>query len=62
MIVGIEQARDTMDFRGLDRFLQRHRRHDVAMRFASIDLPVPGGPIIRTLWPPATATSIARLT
>jgi len=32
------------------------------MRFESIDLPEPGGPIMRTLWPPATATSMARLT
>ena len=32
-----------------------------ANRFASIDLPEPGGPIIRTLWPPAAATSRARL-
>jgi hypothetical protein len=32
------------------------------MRLASIDLPLPGGPIISTLWPPATATSMARFT
>jgi len=32
-----------------------------ANRLASIDLPEPGGPIIRTLWPPAAATSSARL-
>ena len=32
----------------------------VPMRFASMDLPEPGGPIIRRLWPPATATSMAR--
>ena len=30
-------------------------------RFASIDLPAPGGPIMRRLWPPAAATSSARL-
>ena len=30
-------------------------------RFASIDLPAPGGPIIRRLCPPAAATSSARL-
>jgi hypothetical protein len=30
-------------------------------RAASIDLPAPGGPIIRRLWPPAAATSSARL-
>ena len=30
------------------------------IRLASIVLPVPGGPTIRTLWPPATATSMAR--
>ena len=29
--------------------------------FEIIDLPDPGGPTINTLWPPATATSIARL-
>ena len=29
-------------------------------RLASIDLPVPGAPIIRTLWPPAAATTMAR--
>jgi len=29
-------------------------------RAASIDLPEPGGPIIRRLWPPAAATSRAR--
>jgi Mg-chelatase subunit ChlI len=34
----------------------------VAIRFESIDLPEPGGPIMRMLWPPATATSTARLT
>src|SRR5256885_3478158 len=31
-----------------------------AKRAASIDLPVPGGPTISTLWPPAAATSSAR--
>ena len=31
-----------------------------ASRFASIVLPDPGGPIIRTLWPPPAATSSAR--
>ena len=30
-------------------------------RCASIDLPVPGGPTIKTLWPPAAAISSARL-
>ena len=30
-------------------------------RLASIDLPAPGGPIINRLWPPAAATSSARL-
>ena len=30
-------------------------------RFASIDLPVPGGPISKMLCPPAAAISIARL-
>jgi hypothetical protein len=30
-------------------------------RAASIDLPAPGGPIIKRLWPPAAATSSARL-
>ena len=30
-------------------------------RAASIDLPAPGGPIISRLWPPAAATSSARL-
>ena len=30
-------------------------------RRASIDLPAPGGPIISRLWPPAAATSSARL-
>ena len=30
-------------------------------RAASIDLPAPGGPIINRLWPPAAATSSARL-
>src|SRR5438270_40955 len=34
----------------------------VAIRFDNIDLPEPGGPIISRLWPPATATSMARLT
>ncbi len=34
----------------------------VAMRFDNIDLPEPGGPIMSRLCPPATATSIARLT
>src|ERR1700683_4919068 len=32
-----------------------------AKRFASMVLPEPGGPIIKTLWPPAAATSSARL-
>ena len=32
-----------------------------ARRCASIDLPVPGGPIISRLWPPAAAISSARL-
>jgi hypothetical protein len=31
-----------------------------ANRFANINLPEPGGPIISTLWPPAAATSRAR--
>ena len=31
------------------------------MRLASMVLPEPGGPIIRMLWPPAEATSSARL-
>ena len=31
------------------------------MRLASIDFPLPGGPIISTLWPPATATSMRAL-
>ena len=31
-------------------------------REASIDLPVPGGPIMSRLWAPAAATSRARLT
>ena len=31
------------------------------MRLASMVLPEPGGPIIRMLWPPAQATSSARL-
>ena len=30
-------------------------------RAASIDLPAPGGPTIRRLWPPAAAISSARL-
>ena len=29
-------------------------------RLASMDLPVPGGPINRTLCPPAAATTMAR--
>ncbi len=33
----------------------------VGSRLASRVLPVPGGPIIRTLWPPAAAISRARL-
>ena len=33
----------------------------VGSRRASIVLPVPGLPIIRTLWPPAAATTSARL-
>ncbi len=32
----------------------------VPIRLESIDLPEPGGPIIKMLWPPATATSMAR--
>ena len=31
------------------------------IRLASILLPVPGGPMRRMLWPPAAATSMARL-
>ena len=31
-------------------------------RFAIIDLPLPGGPIMMMLWPPAAATSSARFT
>ena len=34
----------------------------VVSRLASMDLPVPGGPISRTLCPPAAAISSARLT
>lgn len=34
----------------------------VGMRLAIIDLPAPGGPTRRMLWPPAQATSKARLT
>ena len=34
----------------------------VGMRFASIDLPLPGGPISRILCPPEAAISKARLT
>src|SRR5262245_49755296 len=33
----------------------------VGSRCASIDLPVPGDPIMMTLWPPAAATTSARL-
>ena len=33
----------------------------VGSRVASIDLPEPGGPTISRLWPPAAATSSARL-
>ena len=33
----------------------------VGSRAASIDLPAPGGPTINRLWPPAAATSSARL-
>jgi hypothetical protein len=29
----------------------------VGIRFDNIDLPEPGGPIIKILWPPDTATS-----
>ena len=32
-----------------------------ASRAASIDLPEPGGPTMSRLWPPAAATSSARL-
>src|SRR5207248_246388 len=34
----------------------------VARRLANMDLPVPGGPMSRTLWPPAAAISNARFT
>ena len=33
----------------------------VGIRLASIVLPLPGGPIIKILWPPAAAISRARL-
>jgi len=32
----------------------------VGRRWASMVLPAPGGPIMRTLWPPAAATVSAR--
>ena len=34
----------------------------VGSRLASMDLPVPGGPMSSTLWPPAAAISNARFT
>ncbi len=33
----------------------------VGMRFASMVLPLPGGPSMATLWPPAAAMQRARL-
>ena len=33
-----------------------------AIHFAVMDFPLPGGPIMRMLWPPATAISAARFT
>ena len=59
--VGVEHAGDGVDLRGLERFLKRSGGRMEGRRLASMVLPEPGGPIIRRLWPPAAATSRARL-
>jgi len=38
-----EHSGDAVDLRALDRFLERHRWHVVAIRLDNIDLPEPGG-------------------
>ena len=53
-------ARHRGDHRDLEQFLRLQRGRMEGSRCASIDLPEPGGPIIRRLCPPAAATSSAR--
>ena len=58
---GPRQARDGVDLRGLEHLARLISGRMPGMRFASILLPAPGGPIMSTLCPPAAATSSARL-
>ena len=52
---------DRMDHADLQRLGRISGGRMPGRRAASIDLPAPGGPIISRLWPPAAATSSARL-
>ena len=57
---GFSQPHDAVDLGGLERLVELQGGRMVGRRRASMVLPAPGGPIIRTLWPPAAATSRAR--
>jgi len=54
-------AAQRLQRRGFQRLGLGHAGQDAGQARASMDLPVPGGPLISTLWPPAAATSSARL-
>jgi hypothetical protein len=60
-LVAFQRARDAVDARGFERLFQLHFRRIEGMRRASMVLPAPGEPIMSRLWPPLTATSMARL-
>jgi hypothetical protein len=57
-----QHAGDRVDARHVQRLGGVMRGRIEGMERASSVLPEPGGPDIRTLWPPAAATSNARLT
>ena len=57
----IEHSGNAVDLRRFQSLLKLNGGRMVGIRLASMVLPEPGGPIIRMLWPPAQATSIARL-
>ena len=58
----VHETHDAVHARRLDGLVQGEGGRMVGSRFASIVFPEPGGPTMMTLWPPAAATSRARLT
>jgi len=56
-----QRSGDGMDFGRLDSLFHRKGRQMVGSRLVSMDLPEPGGPTKRMLWPPAAPISNALL-